>query len=78
MSEIGWKSAGNAASAASIVAVTHGLPTSAASTPAARFGVAAMPPKAMRAMPTLPSPSIETRNAPQSAEMSSSRRLDTL
>ena len=49
----------------------------AASQALARLGMAAMPPKAMRASLTTPSTRVRL-NAAQTAEMSSSRRLDTL
>ena len=71
---IGAKSSASAACASAIVCAVHGCPTSAASAFAARFGVAAMPPKAIRAERTTP-PSTATCKPTATAEMSSSRRL---
>ncbi|MNM87657.1 hypothetical protein D3C81_998460 [compost metagenome] len=59
------------------VASFHGWPISAASVAAARLGVAAMPPKAMRASLTMPSCTVMP-NAAHTAEISSSKRLDSL
>ena len=69
MSLIGWKSAAKAGAAAATVASVHGLPISAASTARARFGVAAMPPKAIRAEVTTVSVTARLKQ-PQIAEMS--------
>ena len=77
MSVIGVKSDAKADSAASIVARDQSLPISAASTAAARLGIPAMPPKAIRAATTLP-PSRVTLKQPQTAEMSWSKRFDSL
>jgi hypothetical protein len=55
----------------------HGLPRSAASQARARLGIAAMPPKATRTPLTTPSSMLRLKAA-HTAEMSSSRRLDTL
>jgi hypothetical protein len=77
MSEIGAKSWASAAEAASTTASLHGRPTSAASVSTARFGIAAMPPKAIRAAATRPSSTVMLK-APSSAEMSWSNRLETL
>ena len=70
----GVKSSASAACASAIVCAVQGWPTSAASAVAARFGVAAMPPKASRAARTMPS-STATWKPQATAEMSSSRRL---
>ena len=76
MSEIGAKSSAKAAMARRMVASLQGSPVSAASTAAARFGMGAMPPKAIRALATMPS-STWTTKAPQTAEMSWSKRLES-
>ena len=74
MSLIGAKSSASAPCASAIVCAVQGWPTSAASAFFARFGVAAMPPKATRAARTIP-PSTITCRPQATAEMSSSRRL---
>ncbi|MOA41006.1 hypothetical protein D3C78_1629300 [compost metagenome] len=76
-SDSGVKSSARAAQALSTVALFQVAPSSAASQCFARFGVAAMPPKATRASAITPF-SMRRLNAAQTAEMSSSRRLDTL
>ncbi|MNR50711.1 hypothetical protein D3C85_1702700 [compost metagenome] len=76
-SESGVKSSARAAQARSTVALLNGEPSNAASQAAARFGMAAMPPKATRASATTPF-SRRMLKAAQTAEMSSSRRLETL
>ena len=77
MSDIGWKSASQASHASIRVWSSQGWPVIACSTWVARFGVAAMPPKAMRAPVTMPSSTVMLK-APQTAEMSWSKRLDSL
>ena len=67
-----------AGKAAVMVSMVQGFPAKAASAADARFGIAAMPPKAIRTALTTPAPSRDTLKAPQSAEMSSSRRLEIL
>jgi hypothetical protein len=73
----GVKSRGSSAAAATRLASQNARPTSAASAWAARFGVAAMPPKAMRA-PVIVPPSTVTAKPAATEEMSSSRRLEIL
>ena len=62
--------------AASTVVSFHGWPMRAASVALARAGVAAMPPKAMRAWPTRPAARVRAK-APHRAEMSWSWRFET-
>ena len=79
MSVSGVKSEAIAASAARQLAGSSRLaPASAASAFAARFGVAAMPPKAIRADGDAVALDIEPERASMTAEMSSSRRFETL
>jgi hypothetical protein len=59
------------------VASCHGAPSSTASVCGARFGVAAMPPNAMRGS-RIVSPSAMNANAAHTAEMSESKRFDSL
>ena len=72
----GWKSCASALAAASAEAIDQGLPIKAASAFAARLGMPAMPPKATRASATTPDSSTQSRNTPQTAEMSSSKRFE--
>ncbi|MNI67704.1 hypothetical protein D3C73_1233510 [compost metagenome] len=76
-SESGVKSSARAAQARSTVALLNGAPRNTASQALARLGIAAMPPKATRASLITPF-SRRKLKAAQTAEMSSSRRLDTL
>ncbi|MNN26209.1 hypothetical protein D3C81_1397100 [compost metagenome] len=76
-SESGVKSSAKAAQARSIVAWLNGAPISAVSQLLARFGMAAMPPKATRASAITPL-SRRMLKAAHTAEISSSRRLETL
>ncbi|MNI91842.1 hypothetical protein D3C73_1495580 [compost metagenome] len=76
-SDSGVKSSARAAQARSTVALLKGAPINAVSQLLARFGMAAMPPKATRASAITPF-SRRRLNAAHTAEMSSSRRLDTL
>ena len=69
MSVSGAKSCAMASMAAAMVASSHARPVSAASVLEARFGVPAMPPKAMRAPVARPSATV-TLKQPQTALMS--------
>ena len=77
MSSIGVNSPSSVRAAASAVAAVQRDPTSVASVATARFGVAATPPQPIRADTTL-SPSSTSANATNTAEMSWSRRFDSL
>ena len=77
MSLIGVKSSAIASAAARNASMPSSAPTSAASAAAARFGVAAMPPKARRASVMRPSET-EILKPPITAEISWSNRLEIL
>ncbi len=77
MSLSGAKSAASACCASRSVASVQGWPSTAASARAARFTVAAMPPKAKRTALTT-SPSKPIARPAQTAEMSQSKRLEIL
>ena len=77
MSEMGVNSPRKVAMAFSTVASVQGWPSRVASVWVARTGVAATPPAPMDAVSTWPS-SIRKLIARQTAEMSSSKRLEIL
>ena len=77
MSEMGAKSFASAAIPAFAVFSVHERPSKACSHVAARFGVAAMPPKHTRTLIAAPF-SRSKLKTPQTAEMSSSKRLEIL